>query len=99
MIDCNNPEDKNHVGLSDATHDSANGNGLQVFINLQDNTEFSKHNVCIGKVFDGFDVLHKMVEQTRQLQQVAGGQAPPQPIAIKTARASHLTNRETKGLL
>jgi len=68
--------------------------GLELFINLQDNTEFSKHDVCVGKVFDGFDVLHKIVKQSRELQQ-AGGKA----ITIRTARASHLTNRETKGLI
>lgn len=85
------------VGLMEATQDGDVHTGLQVFINLQDNTEFSKHNVCIGKVFDGFDVLHKMVEQTRQIRSIKGGQA--EPITIQTARASHLTNRETKGLI
>ena len=66
------------VGLAEPTLHGSTGGGLQVFINLQDNTEFSKHNVCIGKVFDGFDVLHKMVEQSRQMQQAAGGgQAHP----------------------
>lgn len=77
------------VGLSDTP-----GNGLEVFINLQDNTEFSKHNVCVGKVFDGFDVLHKMVEHSRVIQQSGGN-----PIAIRSARASHLTKKETNGLI
>eukprot|EP00797_Seminavis_robusta_P003314 Sro1206_g252390.1 n/a (341) ;mRNA; r:25237-26259 len=91
------------VGLAEPQqHGSSTGTGggLQVFINLQDNTEFSKHNVCIGKVFDGFDVLHKMVEKSRQMQEAAGGgQQGLAPITIRTARASHLTNRETKGLI
>jgi len=85
------------VGLveSSALEGSGKGvGGLELFINLQDNTEFSKHDVCVGKVFDGFDVLHKIVKQSRELQQ-AGGKA----ITIRTARASHLTNRETKGLI
>jgi cyclophilin family peptidyl-prolyl cis-trans isomerase len=86
------------VGLAEPALGSGAG-GLQVFINLQDNTEFSKHNVCVGKVFDGFDVLHKLVEQSRQNQQAAGGVLAPSPITIRTARASHLTNRETKGLI
>lgn len=68
--------------------------GLNLIINLQDNTEFSKHDVCIGKVFDGFDALHQIVDESRELQQ-RGKQA----ITIRTARASHLTNRETKGLI
>lgn len=77
------------VGLADSP-----GEGLEIFINLQDNTEFSKHNVCVGKVFDGFDVLHKLVERSRNVQQSGG-----EPITIRSARASHLTNRETKGLI
>jgi len=85
------------VGLTDSSAAAGTGKGvagLEIFINLQDNTEYSKHDVCVGKVFDGFDVLHKIVEQTRELEQVGG-----QHITIKTARASHLTNRETKGLI
>lgn len=85
------------VGLVESASVEGGGQGvggLELFINLQDNTDFSKHDVCVGKVFDGFDVLHKMVDQSRALQQ-AGGQA----ITIRTARASHLTNRETKGLI
>jgi cyclophilin family peptidyl-prolyl cis-trans isomerase len=86
------------VGLAEPALGSGAG-GLQVFINLQDNSDFSKHNVCVGKVFDGFDVLHKLVEQSRQIQEAANGVQVPSPITIRTARASHLTNRETKGLI
>ena len=68
--------------------------GLQLFINLQDNTDFSKHDVCIGKVFDGFDVLHQIVDESREMQQRG-----EHTITVRTARASHLTNRETKGLI
>ena len=85
------------VGLVESSSVGGSGQGvggLELFINLQDNTDFSKHDVCVGKVFDGFDVLHKIVDESRELQQ-AGGQA----ITIRTARASHLTNRETKGLI
>jgi hypothetical protein len=75
------------VGLSDLMD-----GGLGIFINLRDNSDYHKHEACVGKVLDGFDVLQRIVETTRR-----HGEAPS--IKIKSATASHLTRRETAGLV
>lgn len=65
------------VGLSD------NGGSLGMFINLQDNSKANKHNVCVGKVIDGFDALQRLVDVSRHNAR--------QTVTIKEATASHLT--------
>lgn len=57
---------------------------LQVFINLQDNTVIHKDAVCIGRVVEGFDVLHKIAENMLQRR----GQA----FTIQKVQASHYNN-------
>jgi hypothetical protein len=61
--------------------------GSGIFINLKDNSHYHRHEVCVGKVLDGFSVLQRLVEVSRQKD------GPP--IKIKRATASHLTRRET----
>lgn len=64
--------------------------GSGIFINLKDNSHYHRHEVCVGKVLDGFSVLQRLVEVSRQ------NDGPP--IKIKSATASHLTRRETVGM-
>ena len=77
------------VGLSDA----ADG-GMNLFINLQDNTALHKHDVCIGKVIDGFGALQKLVDLTRSRDGTEGT-----VISVTEVTASHLKTTETTGLL
>lgn len=67
------------VGLTD------NGGGLGMFINLQDNTEAKYHDVCVGKVIDGFDALQRLVDTTRHGQQNS--------VVIRQATSTHLTRQ------
>lgn len=69
------------------------GGGSGIFVNLKDNTDFHRHEVCVGKILDGFNVLQKLVEVSRRHSE---DDAPH--IRIKSATASHLTRRETSGL-
>jgi len=66
------------VGLSD------HGNSLGLFINLQDNSATRKHDVCVGKVIDGFDALQRLVDVTR-----AGKMR--RSVTINRASATHLS--------
>lgn len=75
------------VGLTE----SDNG-ALSMFINLQDNSQYHKHDVCIGKIIDGFDTLQRLTRSARNGNSGAS-------VAIKHATASHLTRRESAGLI
>jgi cell division protein FtsB len=70
------------------------GGGSGIFINLKDNSHYHRHEVCVGKVLDGFSVLQRLVEVSREQKHNKDGP----PIRIKSATASHLTRRETSGL-
>jgi cyclophilin family peptidyl-prolyl cis-trans isomerase len=63
---------------------------LGMYINLQDNTQYHRHEVCVGKVMEGFDALQKLLEVSR-----GGGQDGKQhpTIRIKTATAMHVAHR------
>lgn len=76
------------VGLTEAEDGE-----LSLFINLQDNTQYHKHDVCIGKIIDGFDTLQRLTRAARNQQQ------QDVPVSIKKATASHLTRRESAGLI
>lgn len=65
------------VGLADT-----DGN-LGMFINLRDVEEIRKHEVCVGKIIDGFDTLQRLVD-------VARGDVE-RPVRIHRASASHMT--------
>lgn len=75
------------VGLMES-----NNGALRFFINLQDNTSFSKYNVCVGKVINGFDALQRLVESSRNVENGV------QPVTIISARATHLARRDTDSL-
>jgi cyclophilin family peptidyl-prolyl cis-trans isomerase len=69
------------------------GGGLRMFINLQDNSGYHKHDVCVGKIIDGFDALQRLVSKTRQLE--GSGRS----VTIKKATAAHLTRSQSAGLI
>lgn len=64
------------VGLSDFGED-----GIGMFINLKDNSEYHQTDVCVGKVVDGFDALQQLVSETRRRGST---------VVIKEAKASHM---------
>lgn len=81
------------VGLSEI-HDGT----LQMFINLQDNTELRKHEVCVGKIIDGFDALQRLVDATRTIQNMdlaGNSDITSRLVSIKNAYATHVTARLT----
>lgn len=67
------------------------GGGLQLFVNLQDNSETYKHEVCIGKVVEGFGTLQKLVASTRKLD------GSDRPVTIKNAFASRMSKGKPNG--
>jgi len=81
------------VGVREQTN-NANSSGrgaMSMFINLQDNSQLHKHETCVGKVIDGFDVLQKLLELSR-----SNGNGDQQdkssstlPITIRKATAEH----------
>jgi cyclophilin family peptidyl-prolyl cis-trans isomerase len=66
---------------------------LSLFINLQDNSQYHKYDVCVGKIIDGFDTLQRLTRAARNQQQ------SNVPVTIRRAAASHLTRRESAGLI
>ena len=64
------------------------GGALGMYINLQDNKNYHKSEVCVGKVIDGFDALQRLLEVSRSKSN------EKTTIQIKTATAMHVTKRE-----
>jgi hypothetical protein len=58
--------------------------GMELFINLQDNSVVHKSDVCVGKVIDGFDALQLLVEASRRAD------GTDRVVRMKTAVATHL---------
>ena len=61
-------------------------------INLQDNKKLHNQEACVGVIFEGFDVLHKIVKDSTS-------STSQQTVRIKQATASHMTRAETAGLI
>jgi cyclophilin family peptidyl-prolyl cis-trans isomerase len=64
------------------------GGSLGFYINLQDNKNYHKSEVCVGKVIDGFDALQRLLEVSRSKSYDKAS------IQIKSATAMHVTKRE-----
>lgn len=67
--------------------------GTGMFINLQDNSALRSHDVCVGKVIDGFDALQLLVDVSRRLEGTTTS------VAIKNASGAHLTRGQTQGVM
>jgi cyclophilin family peptidyl-prolyl cis-trans isomerase len=76
------------VGLKE---NSETGSGLAMYVNLQDNTHYHKHETCVGKVIDGFDALQRLLEVSRTKSY---DDQQHSSITIKSASAQHVTKRE-----
>lgn len=79
----------------------SNGNGtgagsMEMYINLQDNTQLHKHETCIGKVVDGFDALQKLLEASRSNGngEKVEKSVPSAPISIRKATAMHYVTKK-----
>jgi hypothetical protein len=68
------------VGLAD------NEGHLGMFINLQDIDEVRKHEVCVGKLIDGFDTLQRLVDVVRS--------DSDRPVNIYRATATHMSRQQ-----
>ncbi|VEU39062.1 unnamed protein product [Pseudo-nitzschia multistriata] len=88
-------------------HNSNNEPGrssLGIYINLQDNTDLHKHETCVGKIIDGFDVLQKLLEAARNNGNESGEQRPHQTkgkhnngqssLVIRKATAMHYVTKK-----
>ena len=73
------------VGLKELEETGA----LGMYINLQDNTQYHRHEVCVGKVIEGFDALQKLLEVSRG----SGKDGKHPSIRIKSATAMHVTHK------
>lgn len=62
---------------------------MQMYINLQDNTNLHKHETCVGKVIDGFDALQRLLEVSRNRRYEKDAS-----ILIRKASAMHVTKKE-----
>jgi len=74
------------VGLRDTSMDDSGGGGLSMYINLQDNTHYHKHETCVGKIKAGFEVLQRLLEVSRSNNY----DTPSSGIRIKSASAMHV---------
>lgn len=60
---------------------------LQMFINLQDNSNNKKHETCIGKILDGYDAIQRLLEAKREVRDFS-------VVHVKRVNAMHMTQRE-----
>lgn len=67
---------------------------LEMFVNLADNQEQRKHETCIGKIFDGFGTLQRLLEATRLTEE---GTAVTSA-TVKAVTAKHMTNQELEAV-
>jgi len=63
---------------------------LEMFVNLADNREEHKHETCVGKIFDGFDTLQRLLEGT---EVTATGDAVTN-VKVKSVTAMHMVHNE-----
>jgi len=78
------------IGLRETLGDEENKGRLEMFINLGDNQEERKHETCVGKVFDGFDALQRLLEGT----DVTDDGSVKTNVTVKSVNAMHLTHKE-----
>ena len=78
------------VGLREAISEDHSKSNLEMFINLANNKEERKHETCIGKIFDGFDALQRLLEG---IEVTPDGDANTN-VGVKSVRAMHMTHHE-----
>jgi len=80
------------IGLRETMGDEQKKGRLEMFINLADNQEERKHETCVGKIFDGFDALQRLLEG---IEVDPNGEADTN-VSVKSVSAMHLTHQELK---
>jgi cyclophilin family peptidyl-prolyl cis-trans isomerase len=78
------------IGLRETIGDDQKKGTMEMFINLTDNQESRKHETCVGKIFDGFDALQRLLEGTT----VAPDGEADTNVTVKSVSAMHLTHQE-----
>lgn len=78
------------IGLRETISDDHKKSHLEMFINLADNREERKHETCVGKIFDGYDALQRMLEGT---EITPDGNANTN-VSVKSVSAMHMTHQE-----
>jgi cyclophilin family peptidyl-prolyl cis-trans isomerase len=70
---------------------------LGMFINLQDNNQYYKHETSVGKIIDGFDAMQKLLEVSRNINNSNNGRDSESntSVRITSASAVHITQRES----
>lgn len=79
------------IGLREAISEDHSKSNLEMFINLADNREDRKHETCIGKIFDGFDALQRLLEEGFEV--TPDGDANTN-VSVKSVSAMHMTHHE-----
>jgi hypothetical protein len=78
------------VGVRETIGDDQKSSHLEMFINLLNNQTERKHETCIGKIFDGFDALQRLLEGTRMTED---GDVVTE-VTVKSISAVHMTHQE-----
>jgi len=78
------------IGLREILGDDQKKTRMEMFINLAANQEERKHETCVGKIFDGFDALQRLLEGTEVTQE---GDAVTN-VSVKSITAMHMTHKE-----
>ncbi len=78
------------IGLRETISEDHKKSHLEMFINLADNREELKHETCIGKIFDGFDALQRLLEG---IEVSPDGEANTS-VSVKSVSAMHMTHHE-----
>jgi len=78
------------IGLRETLGEDQEKGRLEMFINLANNEEERKHETCVGKIFDGFDALQRLLEGTEVTD---GGDAITQ-VTVRSVSAMHMTHKE-----
>lgn len=78
------------VGVREHPNDkgSVGGSSLGMYINLQDNSKLHRHETCVGKIIDGFDVLQKLLEAARNNHENSSS------VVIRKATAMHYVTKK-----
>lgn len=74
--------------------DGAGRSSLGMYINLQDNSKLHKHETCVGKITDGFDVLQKILEAARTKNNNSNGKGDLSSIVVRKATAMHYVTKK-----
>jgi len=79
------------IGLREAISEEHSKSNLEMFINLADNYEERKHETCIGKIFDGFGALERLMSESIEITPTGDVKFNA---TVKSVRAMHMNHHE-----